>query len=306
MIDHLSKMRLRLLAFVISMTLEIGSSAESWTWLRSRRTVATDETRHKTRRNLWEWVRNLALSEEETQYNLFQRHFEPYPQKNVSLAPINVPTVAPKTPSPTPQGSAPSLPATSQPTHPPLNTPVSGLPTSPTTFTPTSSSVTPTTSPTIINEPSMKPTLSPSNITNESVEEFLARTLTDDGSLQTTGTPQNDALLALDTQFPDLSPSNGTTDQLQITQIYSLLTLFYSTNGNGWASRAGWESVTLPCNDAPWFGVLCADNVTVTELNLTSNDLLGTIPSEIRGLSTLGRFRIACMYSMLYYHSTMI
>jgi hypothetical protein len=120
----------------------------------------------------------------------------------------------------------------------------------------------------------------------ENLIQFLTRTLTTDGSLGTSGTPQNDALLSLQTNFPDLVPTNGDDDRLQISQIYSLNTLYFSTNGTSWKNSNNWASATFPC-DSPWFGVTC-NGKTVVSLNLTDNDLLGPLPSEIQGLSNLG------------------
>jgi hypothetical protein len=114
--------------------------------------------------------------------------------------------------------------------------------------------------------------------------------LTDDGTLDTPNTPQNDALNALQNSFPNLVPEMGEMAQTEIATIYSLNTLYFATNGSEWIDQTGWTGGTSPCpGNNTWFGVFCSpDTNQVAVLNLEANDLLGTIPSEIRGLSNLG------------------
>jgi hypothetical protein len=125
----------------------------------------------------------------------------------------------------------------------------------------------------------------------ETVEQFLQRTLTDDGSLTEPGTPQNDALIALETNFPDLSPSDGEEERRDITQIFSLNTIFFATNGTMWRLNTDWLGPAPLCGDGsgqqPWFGVFCDPEGNVVDLTIVENDLMGQLPSEIRGLSSL-------------------
>ena len=126
----------------------------------------------------------------------------------------------------------------------------------------------------------------------ETVEQFLTRTLTDDGSLQTAGTPQNQALVSLITNFPTLDPNLGANDQTQITQVYALNTIYFSTDGPNWSNRDGWTGAIDPCTVPTWQGIVCDSPLDesvaeVTVLDLGDNDLLGVLPSEIRGLSSL-------------------
>jgi hypothetical protein len=138
------------------------------------------------------------------------------------------------------------------------------------------------------------PTPAGVNGTFESVEEFLFETLSDDGSLTQEGTPQNQALTALldVTEEGGLDP-NDPTDQREITQRYSLNTLYFATGGANWAGNDLWTTSALPCGEeggeGPWLGIQC-DTTTrsvVEFVSLPGNDLLGSIPSEIRGLSGL-------------------
>jgi hypothetical protein len=121
---------------------------------------------------------------------------------------------------------------------------------------------------------------------NSSLEAFLASTLTDGGELTTAGTPQNQALVSLQTNFPDLDPNEGEAAQTEILQVFSLNTLYFSTNGTtSWADKTGWTGPDPVCT--PWFGVTCDSSGLVTAVDLTSNDLVGELTSEIRGLANL-------------------
>jgi hypothetical protein len=124
------------------------------------------------------------------------------------------------------------------------------------------------------------------------VEEFLTATLTDGGELTTAGTPQNQALVSLQANFPDLDPSQGEEAQTEILQIYALNTLYFSTNGtSSWADKTGWTGPDPVCT--PWFGVSCSDTGTlVLGVDLTDNDLVGELTSEIRGLASLRTYRM--------------
>ena len=69
------------------------------------------------------------------------------------------------------------------------------------------------------------------------------------------------------------------------------LTAFYnSTGGPNWTNNENWLSDT-PMND--WFGVTIDVNSRVTALNLTNNNLQGSLPPEIVGLSNLKTLNLA-------------
>lgn len=129
-----------------------------------------------------------------------------------------------------------------------------------------------------------------------SIEEYLTETLTDDGLLQQVGTPQNLAYTQLMETNPDLDP-NSLQGQIDISQRYSLNSIYYSTSGPSmWFSRDNWLSVESPCG---WFGVTCDSNGFVVKFSLRENDLFGTLPSEIRGLSALRKYKLSYLYSYL-------
>ena len=55
----------------------------------------------------------------------------------------------------------------------------------------------------------------------------------------------------------------------------SLMALYNATGGQYWAQT--WSTSTDPCGPPSWFGVICIDQ-NVTELNLVTNNLTGTLP----------------------------
>lgn len=85
--------------------------------------------------------------------------------------------------------------------------------------------------------------------------------------------------------------ANGTGDctVCNHADFVALEVLYNSTNGNNWINNTGWLQDCDPCGIAsgtPWFGIVC-QNDRVTELDLSSNDLNGTLPSEIGDFSNL-------------------
>jgi len=69
-------------------------------------------------------------------------------------------------------------------------------------------------------------------------------------------------------------------DEMRRIQRYGLVTFFHSTVADdiNWKISTGWKSNDHECS---WFGISCADNDTVSEINLQSNRLSGEIPPEI-------------------------
>jgi Leucine-rich repeat (LRR) protein len=61
--------------------------------------------------------------------------------------------------------------------------------------------------------------------------------------------------------------------------------LYESTNGNGWRNNDGWlEEGRDVCT---WYGISCKEDSTVESIRLGSNNLVGTMPSEIYQLPHL-------------------
>ena len=76
--------------------------------------------------------------------------------------------------------------------------------------------------------------------------------------------------------------AQGTTfDCRTVTQIpqkecQALVSLYNDTDGAHWFTSTGWLQNTAACS---WYGVTCGEG-HVTELDLRSNNLSGTIPSS--------------------------
>jgi hypothetical protein len=67
------------------------------------------------------------------------------------------------------------------------------------------------------------------------------------------------------------------------TECQALEAIYNSTNGANWTNNTGWLQTTTPCT---WFGVTCNAG-HVTQIDLNSNKLTGTLPAEIAQLSNL-------------------
>ena len=66
-------------------------------------------------------------------------------------------------------------------------------------------------------------------------------------------------------------------------ELNILQAIYIATNGNNWNRSDGWLSDDPPCE---WYGITCVDGVIV-EINLSKNNLDGSIPPEIGNLITL-------------------
>ncbi|CAB9499816.1 Leucine Rich Repeat [Seminavis robusta] len=86
--------------------------------------------------------------------------------------------------------------------------------------------------------------------------------------------PENQALLWLST-------GPAITDNLVLTQRFTLALFHYSTTGTGWRTTTNWMSDTSECN---WFGVTCSGS-NLQQIELVQNGVNGAIPSEL-GLMT--------------------
>lgn len=79
-------------------------------------------------------------------------------------------------------------------------------------------------------------------------------------------------------------------DSLQVVQRYALAVLYESTNGDNWAVNNEWLSPFSVCE---WYEVQCMnDGVTVEQLALYDNNLNGTLPWELRALTSLRGFNV--------------
>lgn len=222
------------------------------------------------------------------------------PIDTTTVAPVELPSAEPTAPttetseptvSEAPTGAPSAVPSqqpslsdgTPTPT-PTLSTVPTASPTDESSVAPSQAPSTFTADPTSSSQPSQEPT------TPFTLETFLFQTLTDNGELTATGTPQNNAFLRLQENNPELDP-NDPVDQIEISQKYALITLYFSTSGGFWANKTEWLTASPSCD---WFGVECdeTDGARILDLNLTENDLFGLLPSELRGLRDLGMFKL--------------
>ena len=100
-------------------------------------------------------------------------------------------------------------------------------------------------------------------------------------ALNNKGSPQEKAFLWVTTS--SLQPGE---DDDQIIQQYILAVFYYTTGGAGWTNSNGWLESS---NECVWFKVVCNDSGVVTELKPSINNLVGSIPSEVGSLDSLGK-----------------
>jgi hypothetical protein len=132
----------------------------------------------------------------------------------------------------------------------------------------------------------------PTSAASDAIEKFLTETLTDDGSLVEPGTSQNLAFKKLLATNPGLDPSQPN-DQLEIIQRYVLNAVYYAGSGDQWTVNDGWTTASNVCDPGgslSWSGITCDEDMHVISIELGENNVFGTIPSEIQGLSMLKRY----------------
>jgi hypothetical protein len=143
--------------------------------------------------------------------------------------------------------------------------------------------------------PTNGPTTSPSSaptpiIVPEELLSLLSDVSFDGGeSVQTDGTPQNDAAKWLTTS----DNLNNLTEE-QVIQRFALATFYYSADGDSWTNNNGWLSDESECT---WFTrslrrPVCDDNGVFVGLELAFNNLGGTMPPEIALLPSLTRISL--------------
>lgn len=77
--------------------------------------------------------------------------------------------------------------------------------------------------------------------------------------------------------------SCGDVGEIPNADCTALEALYNSTNGNNWSNNSGWLATNTPCS---WYGIICSGG-RVTELNLSTNNLAGPLPTELQQLTAL-------------------
>ena len=229
------------------------------------------------------------------------------PSKGIPGPPINtVPIPPPLSPSPTPPKTIPPSGSTMRPSNnvslvspsvsptilPMVHQPSSILPSASPGYIPAvAPSEGPTEAPTFLPTlratmifPSHSPaerTSSPTGLSN--LFDFLQRISPDGGgALQNSSSPQYKAY-----QWLAGNSNLASYPAFRLRQRYSLATLYYSTNGDGWTTKTLWLSNE---NECLWFTrvgrqPVCGQDSLFQRLNLYYNNLFGTIPPELSLLS---------------------
>jgi hypothetical protein len=109
----------------------------------------------------------------------------------------------------------------------------------------------------------------------------LLLTVSSEDALNNKGSPQEKAFLWVTT-----TPLQPGEDNDQITQQYILAVFYYATGGDGWTNSNRWLGSSNECD---WFKVVCNDSGVVTKLSPYGNNLVGSIPSEVGSLDSLGK-----------------
>eukprot|EP00546_Thalassionema_frauenfeldii_P002577 CAMPEP_0178938850 /NCGR_PEP_ID=MMETSP0786-20121207/26559_1 /TAXON_ID=186022 /ORGANISM="Thalassionema frauenfeldii, Strain CCMP 1798" /LENGTH=631 /DNA_ID=CAMNT_0020617613 /DNA_START=83 /DNA_END=1975 /DNA_ORIENTATION=- len=136
------------------------------------------------------------------------------------------------------------------------------------------------------------PTLSPTSF-KEGVEYSVQKVILDQypesiSSIISESSPQSRAVQWISEQVINVQSPSWYTNQ-RILQQYALVALFFSASngpnkGISWNEKEGWLESLDECE---WYGVSCAsDDVTITALNLTNNNIAGSLPPEISILSS--------------------
>ena len=74
--------------------------------------------------------------------------------------------------------------------------------------------------------------------------------------------------------------------QIPLAECQSLAALYSSTGGAQWYDHTAWMATTTPCS---WYGVTCQAG-HVTQLILEDNNLAGSLPGQMSGLSQASEF----------------
>ena len=73
--------------------------------------------------------------------------------------------------------------------------------------------------------------------------------------------------------------SSGDSNEPQALSMAALKELYYATGGASWTNNSGWDHMSDYCSE--WFGVVCDRSGQIVSIDLSENELSGTLPSSI-------------------------
>ena len=188
------------------------------------------------------------------------------PSSRPSMAPTNVPSSSPSV-APTDKPSA-------FPTMHPTLTPSSVPTLYPTTEWP---SISPSAVPSYEPSPSLAPT---------DIMDGLYSMVTTVSTYESLQDPQSPQIQMLEWMIAFDSIERWSAEEL--LQRYILGVLYYSTGGSGWTARHNFLDTTVPsCAWNRRSHLVCDNNGLVTEIDLSHDDLTGSLPRELGFLSAL-------------------
>ena len=134
----------------------------------------------------------------------------------------------------------------------------------------------------------------PNGLTIDSTSGASSGTPTTEGNFAVTVTVSDRAEGQVEDEFNiAVSPT------LNANDYKALKTLYNSTNGNNWTNNTGWKDWDFSSETPPsasvvnqWHGV-AVEGSRVTEIALSSNNLVGMLPSEYGSLSNLETLEVA-------------
>eukprot|EP00978_Attheya_sp_CCMP212_P031039 scaffold116001_cov53-Attheya_sp.AAC.1 len=133
---------------------------------------------------------------------------------------------------------------------------------------------------TMWREPEQAPSSAPTTSAQGHVLDKLSPH-TDVDTLLDPTTPQGQSFLELVAEY-----ENEPFEDDQLVQRHGLISFFESTTTNGqWLENDGWADYSM--NECDWQFLECNDDGEVLRLEAASNELAGTLPSELCALTSL-------------------
>lgn len=123
----------------------------------------------------------------------------------------------------------------------------------------------------------------PSGFSGLSLAEFIpAISLAEPEVFEDVKSPEYMAMLYLETNEAETFDTSVAEDRTKLIQMYSLLTLWYSST-DAWVDETGW---IFSENECEWAGVTCEEGIVVS-IDMNGNGLTGTLPPDIARLDSM-------------------